>query len=192
MLECLLTPENTPPDCAKELYELYFVFAAVWAFGGCLFQDQILYMPLRGFPDHHDVSINLSSQIYVHNSKNTHFFVAVEELFYVTLSLERFVKTGRNLPETPEYFLIHMQACVVHTTETIRVRYFMEHLLESRHPLMLVGNAGSGKSVLVGDQLQSLETEKYVIKNVPFNYYTTSAVLQGTVLLESSFFTVPK
>lgn len=55
LLECLLTPENTPPDCAKELYELYFVFAAVWAFGGALFQDQVLYAPLRGFTNHHDV-----------------------------------------------------------------------------------------------------------------------------------------
>ena len=46
LLECLLTPENTPPDCAKELYELYFVFAAVWAFGGAMFQDQVLCGPL--------------------------------------------------------------------------------------------------------------------------------------------------
>lgn len=41
LLECLLTKENTPPDCPKELYELYFVFAAVWAFGGAMFQDQV-------------------------------------------------------------------------------------------------------------------------------------------------------
>ena len=41
LLECLLTPHNTPPDCSKELYELYFVFAAVWAFGGAMFQDQV-------------------------------------------------------------------------------------------------------------------------------------------------------
>jgi len=41
LLECLLTPENTPPDCPKEWYELYFVFACIWAFGGCLFQDQV-------------------------------------------------------------------------------------------------------------------------------------------------------
>lgn len=45
LLECLLTPENTPPDSAKELYELYFVFAAVWAFGGAMFQDQVLQQP---------------------------------------------------------------------------------------------------------------------------------------------------
>lgn len=41
LLEALLTPENTPPDTAKEIYEYYFVFAAVWAFGGAMFQDQV-------------------------------------------------------------------------------------------------------------------------------------------------------
>lgn len=47
LLECLLTQENTPEDCSKELYELYFVFAAVWAFGGAMFQDQVLHRPLE-------------------------------------------------------------------------------------------------------------------------------------------------
>lgn len=42
LLDCHLTPETTPPDCPKELYELYFVFCAVWAFGGSLFQDQLV------------------------------------------------------------------------------------------------------------------------------------------------------
>ena len=41
LLETLLTPENTPPDSHKDTYELYFVFAAVWAFGGSMFQDQV-------------------------------------------------------------------------------------------------------------------------------------------------------
>lgn len=41
LLDCLLTDENTPPDSPRELYELYFVFACVWAFGGALFQDHV-------------------------------------------------------------------------------------------------------------------------------------------------------
>lgn len=41
LLETLLTPANTPPDCPKEWYELYFVFAAVWAFGGSMYEDQV-------------------------------------------------------------------------------------------------------------------------------------------------------
>lgn len=79
-----------------------------------------------------------------------------------------------------------MQACLVHTTETIRIRYFMDCLLEHRRPVMLVANAGMGKSVLVGDKLGSLDSEKYMVKNVPFNYYTTSAMLQGRNFLQQA------
>lgn len=65
----------------------------------------------------------------------------------------------------------------------------MDRLVERRRPVMLVGNAGTGKSVLVGGKLASLHPDKYVIKNVPFNYYTTSAMLQGTsVLLQLRLF----
>jgi dynein heavy chain len=41
LLDCLLTPSNTPVDCPKEWYEIYFVFASVWAFGAAIFQDQV-------------------------------------------------------------------------------------------------------------------------------------------------------
>ena len=44
---------------------------------------------------------------------------------------------------------------------------------------MLVGTAGTGKSVLVGATLAGLDPEVYLVKNVPCNYYTTSAMLQG-------------
>ena len=47
IMEGLLVPENTPPDSPKELYELYLVFACVWAFGGAMSQDQVLGIPFR-------------------------------------------------------------------------------------------------------------------------------------------------
>lgn len=74
---------------------------------------------------------------------------------------------------------LSLQACVVHTSETIRVCYFLERLVRRRRPVMLVGTAGTGKSVLVGTKLASLDAEEYLVKNVPLNYYTTSAMLQG-------------
>lgn len=43
---------------------------------------------------------------------------------------------------------------------------------------MLVGNAGVGKTVFVRDRLAAL-SDDYVVSNIPFNYYTTSAVLQS-------------
>lgn len=42
LLDCLLTPENIPSDSPRELYETYFTFACIWAFGGALYQDQVL------------------------------------------------------------------------------------------------------------------------------------------------------
>lgn len=71
------------------------------------------------------------------------------------------------------------QASLVHTTETTRIRYFMDLLMEKSWPVMLVGNAGSGKSVLMGDKLESLDPDDYLVQAVPFNFYTTSAMLQG-------------
>ena len=72
----------------------------------------------------------------------------------------------------------HLQAVLVHTAETTRVRFFMDLLMDRGRPVMLVGNAGLGKSVLVGNKLSEL-SEDYAVSNVPFNYYTTSEMLQG-------------
>ncbi|XP_068161051.1 dynein axonemal heavy chain 9 [Antennarius striatus] len=170
LLECLLTPENTPADCAKELYELYFVFAAVWAFGGAMFQDQLV-----------DYRVEFSKW-WVAEFKTIKFPSQGTVFdYYIDPESKKFEPWSKMVPKFEMDADTPLQACLVHTTETIRVRYFMDRLLEQRLPVMLVGNAGTGKSVLVGDKLGSLNPEKYMIKNVPFNYYTTSAMLQAVL-----------
>lgn len=66
----------------------------------------------------------------------------------------------------------------MHTAETTRIKYFMDMLIDRRRPVMLVGNAGTGKTVLMQDKLTSL-TDEFMVANVPFNFYTTSEMLQG-------------
>ena len=39
---CFFHPQTIPADGSKELYELYFVFACVWAFGSSLYYDGTL------------------------------------------------------------------------------------------------------------------------------------------------------
>lgn len=41
LLECLLIPTNCPLDTSRDVYETYFVFACIWAFGSATFQDQV-------------------------------------------------------------------------------------------------------------------------------------------------------
>lgn len=65
------------------------------------------------------------------------------------------------------------QAVQVPTPETSRLRFFMDRLMEKRHPVMLVGPPGSGKTVLINDKLGQL-SDDYLVTRVPFNFYTTS------------------
>ena len=66
---------------------------------------------------------------------------------------------------------------MVPTSETTRIRYFMDMLIKMQRPIMLVGNAGTGKTVLINDKLNSLG-EDFLVANVSFNFYTTSEMLQ--------------
>lgn len=66
---------------------------------------------------------------------------------------------------------------LVPTTESVRYRYFLDLLMSHGRPVMLVGNAGCGKTVLINDKLSSLD-DNTMVTMIPFNYYTTSLMLQ--------------
>ncbi|XP_072167681.1 dynein beta chain, ciliary [Diadema setosum] len=166
LLECLLTPENTPPDCPKELYELYFIFASIWAFGGSMFQDQLV-----------DYRVEFSKW-WITEFKTIKFPNQGTIFdYFIDPESKKFLPWSEKVPKFELDPEIPLQAVLVHTNETIRVRFFMDLLMEKGRPVMLVGNAGLGKSVLVGNKLMNLE-EDSMVANVPFNYYTTSEMLQ--------------
>ncbi|XP_067572638.1 dynein axonemal heavy chain 9 [Pseudorca crassidens] len=170
LLECLLTDEDIPADCPKETYELYFVFAAIWAFGGAMVQDQLV-------DDRAEFSKWWLTEF------KTVKFPSQGTIFdyYIDPETKKFEPWSKLIPQFEFDPEMPLQACLVHTSETIRVCYFLERLLARRRPVMLVGTAGTGKSVLVGARLASLDAEEYLVKNVPFNYYTTSAMLQAVL-----------
>ncbi|ODN03963.1 Dynein beta chain, ciliary [Orchesella cincta] len=166
LLECLLTPENLPSDCPKEWYELYFVFATVWAYGSACYNDQIL--------DHRlDFSKWFQSEFrsvkFPQGGTVFDYFIDQESKELKTWS--KIVQPFELDPDIP------LQAALVHTAETTRIKYFLNTLMDKGHPVMLIGSAGSGKTVLISEKLGSL-SENYLIQNVPFNFYTTSEMLQ--------------
>uniref|UniRef100_A0A671UPK5 Dynein axonemal heavy chain 11 n=1 Tax=Sparus aurata TaxID=8175 RepID=A0A671UPK5_SPAAU len=170
LLDCLLTPENIPSDSPRELYETYFTFACIWAFGGALYQDQL-----------YDYRVQFS-QWWTKEMKTVKL-PAQGTVFDYCLDPQtrRFLPWADTVPPFEMETCTPLQAVVVHTAETVRLRYFMDLLLEKRQPVMLVGNAGVGKTALVRNKLECLP-ESYMTTKVPFNYYTTSLMLQ--VILE--------
>lgn len=166
LLECLLTTSNAPPDCPKEWHEVYFVFAAIWAFGSAMFQDQTV-----------DHRVEFSK--WFSNEFKAVKFPAQGTVFdyYIDQDTKQMTPWTEKLPKFEMDSETPLQSVLVHTSESIRVRFFLDVLMEKKLPVMLVGNAGCGKTVLINDKLASL-SENYAIQNVPFNFYTTSEMLQ--------------
>uniref|UniRef100_A0A8C5KUF0 Dynein axonemal heavy chain 11 n=1 Tax=Jaculus jaculus TaxID=51337 RepID=A0A8C5KUF0_JACJA len=166
LLECLLTPENVPSDSPKEVYEVYFVFACVWAFGGPLLQDQLS-----------DYQADFSR--WWHKEMKAVKFPSQGTVFdyYLDHKTKKFLPWADKVPQFTMDADAALQTVLVHTSETTRLRYFTQLLLEKGKPLMLAGSTGVGKTVFLADLLANLP-EEYIVSRVPFNYYMTSAALQ--------------
>ncbi|XP_031848127.1 dynein beta chain, ciliary [Nomia melanderi] len=169
LLDCFLTPANVPPDCPKEWHELYFVFACIWAFGSATFQDQLIDWrnEFNKWWQNEFKTIKFPAGGNIFN-----YFI--EEETKKLLPWTEKVQTFELDPDTP------LQSTLVPTGDTVYLHFFLDILIKKRVPVMLIGAAGSGKSVIVAEKLSSLPDD-YKIANVPLNYYTTSEMLQSSM-----------
>ena len=117
-----------------------------------------------------DVWIDPNSQEFVSwNERYTSF--AINPMYF------------RRVPKFDLDSDVPLQACLVHNAETIRVKFFIDLLVESKFPLMLIGLAGSGKTLMLNEALGHLD-EEYLIASVPFNFYYSAEMTQK--ILEKS------
>lgn len=169
LLDCLLTPSNVPPESPKDIYEQYFCFAAIWGFGSACFQDQLLDWR------------NEFSKNWIAEFKDIKFpLVGTVFNYYIEPKSKEFRPWNELVKKYEMDTDIPLLSTLVPTADTTRLRWFMDLLIEQKHPVMLVGGAGSGKSVIVSEKLQSL-SDNYAVQNIPFNFYTTSEMLQKTL-----------
>jgi dynein heavy chain len=66
----------------------------------------------------------------------------------------------------------------VPTVNTTRVSSVIHQLVQNRHPVLLVGPAGTGKTQILSEYLKGMETEHYMYCKINMNYYTDSMALQ--------------
>ncbi|XP_030080192.1 dynein beta chain, ciliary [Drosophila hydei] len=167
LLDSTLTPQNVPHDCPKDWYEIYFVFSVIWGFGSSLFQDQII-----------DWRNEFSK--WFQNEYRAVKFPPSGNIFsyYIHNESKKFLPWTNLVPDFELDPDLPLQSNLVNSAETTRLRFFMDTLIEEDHPLMLIGPSGSGKTILMNAKLTTLPTEKFAVTNVPFNFYTTSEMLQ--------------
>jgi len=169
LLECLLTPQAIPLDASKEIYELYFVFCCVWSFGSALYNDQV-----------HDYRVEFSK--WWNSEFKAVKFPGSGNVFdyYIDTETKKFEPWTKLVEKHTFDTDIPLQSVLVSTNETTRLRFFIDLLVEKGRPIMLVGGAGTGKTVLMNDKLNAL-SDAWVVVNAPFNFYTTAEMLQSVL-----------
>ena len=134
LLEALILPKNIGKDPSDTTYESWFVFSLVWSFGSALY---------------HDGSTDYKSEFskwFTAEFKNLEIppFTSVFDVF-VDPNTQQFLPWAEKVPKFELEPDVPLQACLVHNSETIRVKFFMDILMETKFPVMLIGLAGSGK-----------------------------------------------
>ena len=166
LLEGLLVPQNVPTGSPEDVYEIWFVFALVWSFGSALFND--------GATDYKSEF----SKWFTNEFKTLEFPEngSVFDVF-VDNTTHQFVSWTEKVPKFELDPDMPLGACLVHNSETIRTKFFIDMLIEMKMPTMLIGLAGSGKTLMLNEKLGQMD-EEYIIANVPFNFYYNGELTQ--------------
>ncbi|CAK0791281.1 unnamed protein product [Prorocentrum cordatum] len=158
-LQNLITPDKF------EVLEYWFIFCFTSAVGLCLSEvDGVDYrkafsnwwkgeMKTIKYPAKGTIF-----DYFVKESKLEEWITAVEEIEYSS--------------ETP------MGEVTVPTSETVAMTYLMKALINTHHPVMLIGLAGCGKTQSCLGLLKTLPPDEFMYYSMNMSYYTDSTLLQ--------------
>ena len=148
--------------------EYWFVFCMVWAIGGSL-----------GEKDSNDYRKNFSN--WWKGKWKTIKFPGKGTIFdyYVNYDTSKFDEWGEIVPAIEfDSSQQKMNYITVPTPETVSNSYFIEAFIRISKPVLLIGNAGCGKTQLCKGILSKLDPEQFCNMIINFNFYTDSSLLQ--------------
>jgi len=160
-------------DIVAEMFEKTFCYAAIWAFGGSLlvdsqnnFKEQFSEwwknkFPILQYP--YDQDVEGSNMVF-------DYYFDVE-----TNSLKRWeAQIPKYEPPVGDLIVSNL---MVHTTDTVRLSYYMNALVKKEKPVMFIGIAGTGKTALVRSFLQGLPEDTGSVC-INLNSYTDATALR--------------
>lgn len=167
--DCFATTENgmdlTNDDALETVGKMWFFFCIIWSICALVNLDgrrkiDALIRDLEGIYPIKDTVY----EYYVDGVRKT--FVQWES---------QLDENWRHESEIPFYKIL------VPTADTIRYGFILSNLLKKKHPILLVGEVGTGKSSLVMSTLEAIESSKNMLLKINMSAQTTSNILQDTI-----------
>ena len=161
----------TKGDKNQEKMERLFLFSLMWAFGGGLSSD-------KGADTNKQFSLffkTLCQKVVKFPETGTVLDYMIDPMTGEAISWQS--KVGSFTSSAPE---TGSATIIVPTADTVRMTFIMKNLVTNSRPVMFVGSAGTGKTILVSDFLGSLAVndESFKSATINMNFYTDSGALQ--------------
>lgn len=154
----------------KVLYEGFFIFATMWAYGGSVGGGQDDNEVLNKF---NGVFRSLVKVKFPEGGLCYDYYYSVEE--------NKWSHWSNKIPEyehTDETIFSKIFVPTIHTT---RLRYLLDLHLKRRKPVLFVGGAGTGKTQVIKDYLASTKPEQVAHKTINFSSFTDASSLQKNI-----------
>ncbi|XP_067125373.1 dynein axonemal heavy chain 8-like isoform X2 [Centruroides vittatus] len=171
ILEGLLPMEHRV-TVSQEQIEKIFVFAIMWSLGALLEQNEramleellfknkkILNLP----PVKKDEKETIFEYMVNKEGKWEHWSSYVEEYIYPSDSV-------------PEFASI-----LVPNVDNVRTDYLIDLIAKQKKAVLLIGEQGTAKTVIIKSSLLKYDSEKHIYKNISFSSVTTPMMLQKTI-----------
>jgi len=154
----------------KIIYEAFFIFATMWAYGGSVGGGQDDNEILNKFNGAFRSLVKIK---FPEGGLCYDYFWSVEDNKWA-------MWRGKipNYEHTDEPIFSKILVPTIHTT---RLRYLLDMHLKRKKPILFVGGAGTGKTQVIKDYLSSTKTDQVAYKTINFSSFTDAASLQRDI-----------
>lgn len=179
------TGSTSSNNLDRKAVEARFVFASIWALGGCLTVDKVAdhraAFSAWWISEHKAIPFPVDTDCTVFDyfidpqtNAWTHWKALLPNFDFAAAVAAAFCGGDPHISGAP----LDSAALFVPTIETVRMQYLIKLLLKDGHNAMLVGGAGTGKTSTMKDLLKSLDPESYATHILPLNSFHDGPTLQ--------------
>ncbi|KAG5504517.1 hypothetical protein JKF63_04969 [Porcisia hertigi] len=160
--------------------EGWFLFSLVWSVGGCLAHrdrevfSAALHHLLASLPERDGSRHNFT--LPLPDATTSFFEVRFEDGAEVGLTSWADKVPELTIPAESEY-----QDIIVPTMETAKYSFLMQLMLCHMHPALLVGDTGTGKTIMMKALLRGLPRDAYAVNSIQFSAQTSASHLQRLI-----------
>ena len=151
--------EEGQVDRIKEIYEAFFVFAAMWAYGASLDEDKVSF----------------SNSIKSLTNGNLKFPEAGQVFDYFYDVIEgKWTHWDEVVGDYNKEFEGLFENLVVPTADTTRQNFLLDLHVLAKKGMIFVGAAGTGKTTIISNYFSALDKDSTITSSMNFNSYTDS------------------